>query len=422
MRLISKHILIVLLSILSYSASIGQSLSGIWEGSYTHFFPTCCDEYSYKFRLKIYEDQRGAMWIEAETRPFADNHAIGQLFSVGYRLPDGKIIVADVRETFSSLSFVTSCFNRCTWCIKESLLTYSKQGRTEMLTGLWNSKRCYPGGEVSLTKVAELANGDDVELMKLGRAEDKYFDAYRLAKKPLRIYPSENPNEIRFALPGWFSSAAVKVDNIEDFEDEDSFVLQNVTMRIKDGYQSIIYLEIKDKRNGKVYPINPDNISKEEIMDLAYSPSGLTFPNKAQWEKLMGDKLKPADEKAEKTTPIEQIKERPIEIRKDAISIGKSAKIYVEVWDNNIEDGDIISLFVNDKCVLSSYRLTKDKYRLYELPLQSGKNIITMYAENLGSIPPNTAAMNVYAGDKLVKSLILKSDMNTSEAIELNIE
>lgn len=360
------------------------------------------------------------MWIESETRSFSDNHAIGQLFAAGYRLPDGKIIVADVRQTFSSLPFVTSCFNRCTWCIKEHILSYGKQGRTETLTGLWNSKSCYPGGEVNVAKVSDLSPGDDVMLMKLGREEDKHFDANRLARKPFRFYSSENPNEVKLSLPGWWSAITVKVDNVDDFDDENNFVLQNVTMSMEDKRQAIVYMEIKDKRNGKIYPINPNNISKDKIMDLPYSPSGLTFPNKKQWEQLLANSN--SKEAEVSTNEVTHIQERPIEIRKNAITLSNPAKAHIAVWDNNIEDGDIISLYVNDKCVLSKYRLTKDKKRLYELPLRKGKNIITMYAENLGDIPPNTASMNVYVNNKLVNTLMLKSDMNTSEGVEIIVE
>lgn len=408
------------------STLAGQSLSGVWEGTYTHFYTTCCDEQTYKLKLIVYEDARGALWIETETRPVGDNHAIGQLFAVGSRQADGKIAIKELNVTFSSLPYVNSCFKQCRWCVKELLLNYNKQGKVEMLTGLWNSKECYPGGEVSLSKIAELPNGDDIRLLKLGQEVDKFFDAYRYTQKPFRFYSSEEPNEVKlslFGMSGLFGYTHLKVDNVEDFDDESNFTLQNVTMRIEDRYQTIVYLELKDKRTGKIYPINPKNISKKEILDLPYSPWGLTFPNKSQWDKIMAARnVATTDNSTTNQTPIKQINERPIEVSKDAIKVKESAKTHIELWDNNIEDGDIISLYVNEKCVLSKHRLTKDKKPVYELPLLKGKNIITMYAENLGDLPPNTASISININGKVVKTLNLKSDMNSSEAIELFVE
>jgi hypothetical protein len=62
-------------------------------------------------------------------------------------------------------------------------------------------------------------------------------------------------------------------------------------------------------------------------------------------------------------------------------------------------DGDSISIFFNDKILASSQKLSARAIKL-NLALDNGKdfNEISMFADNLGSIPPNTALMIVYDG------------------------
>jgi hypothetical protein len=73
----------------------------------------------------------------------------------------------------------------------------------------------------------------------------------------------------------------------------------------------------------------------------------------------------------------------------------------LDFYDNGEIDGDSISVFYNEKLVLSHKKLT-DKPVSLTLSLDAGarENIVTMYAENLGTIPPNTALMIVTDGNK----------------------
>ena len=70
-------------------------------------------------------------------------------------------------------------------------------------------------------------------------------------------------------------------------------------------------------------------------------------------------------------------------------------------YDNGEIDGDSISVFYNGKLVLSHKKLSDKPLTLsLELDDDVEENIVTMYADNLGSIPPNTAVMIVTDGDK----------------------
>ncbi|MFN8243417.1 MAG: hypothetical protein U0X40_05125 [Ferruginibacter sp.] len=92
-------------------------------------------------------------------------------------------------------------------------------------------------------------------------------------------------------------------------------------------------------------------------------------------------------------------------------------KFNVALYDNGEIDGDSISLFFNGKLLLSHKRLS-DKPISLQLSVDEKKDVneLIMYAENLGSIPPNTALMIVTDGDKRYEARI-SSDLEKSGVI-----
>ena len=73
----------------------------------------------------------------------------------------------------------------------------------------------------------------------------------------------------------------------------------------------------------------------------------------------------------------------------------------VDFYDNGEIDGDSITVFYNGKILISHKMLTTKAISLtLTLDENVKENVITMYADNLGTIPPNTALMIVTDGDK----------------------
>jgi hypothetical protein len=74
---------------------------------------------------------------------------------------------------------------------------------------------------------------------------------------------------------------------------------------------------------------------------------------------------------------------------------------HLSFYDNGEIDGDSITVFYNGKVVLSNKKLS-DKPISLTLTLDKNikENTVTMYADNLGTIPPNTALMIVTDGTK----------------------
>lgn len=92
----------------------------------------------------------------------------------------------------------------------------------------------------------------------------------------------------------------------------------------------------------------------------------------------------------------------------------ESDSIRIDVYDNGEIDGDIISVFYNDKLILGNQKLTHKSIRInMVLDPTKESNEISMFAENLGMIPPNTALMVISDG-------INKFEVPVSSSMERN--
>ena len=95
-------------------------------------------------------------------------------------------------------------------------------------------------------------------------------------------------------------------------------------------------------------------------------------------------------------------------------------KINLKVYDNGVVDNDTVSIFYNGKLLLSHQRLSETAIEInLDLDPEIALHEITMYAENLGAIPPNTALIVVTAGDKRYE---LRSKSSLEENAVLVIE
>jgi len=92
-----------------------------------------------------------------------------------------------------------------------------------------------------------------------------------------------------------------------------------------------------------------------------------------------------------------------------------------EIWDAQVIDGDIVSIFINDSCIVNEYSITAVK-RIVEFDASEYKKAyLYLHAHNLGTIAPNTVTMTISDGIQKL-DVELRSDMTGSSAIELNFE
>ena len=96
--------------------------------------------------------------------------------------------------------------------------------------------------------------------------------------------------------------------------------------------------------------------------------------------------------------------------------------VRMKIYDNGIEDGDSISIIYNQQVIKSQMRVTiQPVYLMLVLDHSLAEHEITVVAENLGSIPPNTATVEIQAADKTYISRISAS-LNSNAVIRLKVE
>ncbi len=111
----------------------------------------------------------------------------------------------------------------------------------------------------------------------------------------------------------------------------------------------------------------------------------------------------------------QQLKNRKKEVTLE-LPIADSISFFV--YDNAEVDGDSVSLFLNDT-LLHKHVLLSDRafeFKLYKEQLQGNNVTLTMLAENLGAIPPNTSYIKVLINGKSYQAT-LSSTEETSAVI-----
>ncbi len=97
--------------------------------------------------------------------------------------------------------------------------------------------------------------------------------------------------------------------------------------------------------------------------------------------------------------------------------IVKKELVEVFVFDNAEEDGDIISIYLNNKLIYPDVRVLKAGIWL-KLELEKGENVISIKAENEGDIYPNTAGLTFDDGITR-QTIILHNKKGQSKSLKI---
>ncbi len=98
----------------------------------------------------------------------------------------------------------------------------------------------------------------------------------------------------------------------------------------------------------------------------------------------------------------------------------KSDSLTLVLYDNGIVDGDTVSVMLNDEVIIPKQGLTDQAFRkVIKIPPGSGDSLqLVIYAENLGTIPPNSGLLIIEDGSERYE-VGFKGDMTKSPAVIL---
>ncbi len=97
----------------------------------------------------------------------------------------------------------------------------------------------------------------------------------------------------------------------------------------------------------------------------------------------------------------------------------RNRTLRAEMYDADQTDGDVVTVFYNNKPIISHFTLDHKRKRIFQIVLKKGINSLVMQAENEGTTPPNTAALYLYNGKKLIRRLVLASDLKQSQGVKI---
>ncbi|MEP6615952.1 MAG: hypothetical protein ABJA57_05205 [Ginsengibacter sp.] len=129
--------------------------------------------------------------------------------------------------------------------------------------------------------------------------------------------------------------------------------------------------------------------------------------------------------------PVSKISEPPVSVKATAEMDKRKTEIIqsifftsdsllISLYDNGIVDGDTVSVVLNGRVIVSKQELSEKAVNviIHMTPDLGDSVLLTMYAENLGSIPPNTGILIIQDGNAR-SQIRFEGDLQKSSGIIL---
>lgn len=207
-----------------------------------------------------------------------------------------------------------------------------------------------------------------------------------------------------------------KVENTS-FPDEWDFVIDNYTVGTNDPYiiDSVALISMTPRTVEPERPVRREPVEEPRLPARQPGMVVIAAPPEPKAEPKVEPQRAPVAPR-----PL-SIEEKFTTRRKEvALEIPvKGDSIELRFYDNAQVDGDSISLFLNERLLFQHIRLTDRAYTI-KLPVEemNDSNELTMVAENLGTIPPNTSYMVAIVGDQRYEAKLASTE-NSSAVIRL---
>ncbi len=147
-------------------------------------------------------------------------------------------------------------------------------------------------------------------------------------------------------------------------------------------------------------PVTPKPVTPKPVTPKPVTPKPVT-PKPITPKPVIKDSVKPKPVlPIVKPLPLPpRIAERK-NVEQGKITVTEN-KINLKMYDNGVVDGDTITVYYNGKLIVNKQKLSEKPIDInLTLDENAISHEITLFAENLGGIPPNTALIVVTAGKK----------------------
>lgn len=292
-------------------------------------------------------------------------------------------------------------------CLQSHQLTYLKQKDKEILAGKWKP----------YIKESNCGSGiTELERKKLERITPT---------KEQNNVQSESPKSVKLAPKNSTGSNPVKP------VEKNSTASAQKTSPQKNEASTKTSVSAPKKENPAnkttapaVKPIPPAQKNPPETPKITYVPPPTQQPVVVPAEKkppvktvqeAQENRIKPIINK-----PREKYNKRNYEVIRTIEVSGQS--IQIDIYDNGQVDGDTVSIFLNEKLLVPKKMLTANPISLnIKLDDEDSTYDLIMFAESLGSIPPNTAFMLITTSTARYE-INISSTEQTSGAIRFKLK
>ena len=369
--------LLILFLLPTYFNSYSQDLTGIWKG---YFESDDGEYYKLEFQVSQNKSKNRAASITGVSYSYLDVRFYGKATMTGNFFPASSTFrIQEIRtvEVKSILGGRT--------CIMNYNFTYTRSGKEEFLDGTWLGK------DEKNSKSADSKWGDcDEGTVHLRRVieSDFYLEPFlrnkiRKDSSAIENNPVKNPVSPVIKKP---------IPPVKRQINSKQIVKTNIPRTHTPSVKRPITKNTTTKTNPTVSLINTparriDSVKKIDVpLDIANVKTNLT-----------SDVLTDRENELIKTLVV------------------PDPNVLVKLYDNGEIDGDSISVFL-DKKLLLSHQMLKATPIVIKLKMDDDntEHELTMVAENLGRIPPNTALMIVESGDKSYNVFITSTEQKNA--------
>lgn len=366
--------------------SYSQDITGIWRG---YFITENGDQY--KFELQL--DQAGSR-LSGVSYSYLTTVFYGKATLTGnYNRLSKRALITEIKTIEVRMSsFSSACIMKCNF-------EYAVSGKEQFLEGSFTSKfeKTGPGA-----KKGDDCGSGKVYLRKV-QTSDFYVEPFlrtKLKADSLKIKKTEKSNTVSTTKP----PVKKQVTKTKPVAKKPPVVNKKPALKSKPPVATK-----KPVTNGTTKPV-------AKIPEKKNTNTTTTIP-----EKQPGDSAKKAVEipLTKETIPQPSLNiPSVLKNRENALVktlVVNNPDITIKVYDNGIVDGDTISVYVDKKLMLHNKGLSETPIT-FKLKMDEDNNEheVTMVAENLGKIPPNTSLMIVEAGSQRFNVFISSNEQKNA--------
>jgi hypothetical protein len=363
------------------SCVYAQDITGIWRGYFNSGYGYFKQQYKYEVQINQLSNAASMKGLEGVTYSYHSTVFYGKATLQG--IYDSKNKSLTIRET--KLVELKIAGNSEP-CLMTCYLDYSKDGNTEILEGPFTS--------VNANSKADCGSGY-VYLERVKESEFKKED-FLLKKKnvnpPPQVVKSNPPSKT--TTPKKDSVTTKKTTPQKRTTTSPPVVKKSTPSTKKTAPKTTAKTPLQKK-----ITTGNDTIAKTE--------SPVIQPANPQVDKNL----------TKKTIPIpDVIKERENPLIKTIVT--SSPDILIQLYDNGEIDGDTITVYDNNQVIANRQGLTGKPITLHvQADDNNPHHEFVMVANNLGSIPPNTALMVITTGGKRYELFISSDEKKNAKVV-----